>query len=153
MTEPVFRTTLPIRFDDLDTNGHVQGSVYLAYADHTRWECLVAAGIDLVKLRERGVGPVNLSTNIDFHRELTMPGSVEVTCEFKWGAGKTFVVEQHVHKDDGTLAATVRSVSGLLDLAERRLVADPARHWLALASRPGLLGLSDRGGSERDDGE
>lgn len=60
-----------------------------------------------------------------------------------------FTVEQHIHKPGGTLAATVRSVSGLLDLAERRLVADPARHWLALADKPELLGLSVGDGGEQ----
>nr|WP_042197268.1 acyl-CoA thioesterase [Kibdelosporangium sp. MJ126-NF4]CEL22850.1 hypothetical protein [Kibdelosporangium sp. MJ126-NF4]CTQ89990.1 hypothetical protein [Kibdelosporangium sp. MJ126-NF4] len=148
MTEPLFRITLPIRFDDLDPNGHVRGPVYLGYADQARWGCLIAAGIEVARLRERGVGPVNLSTTIDYHRELLFPGEVEVSCEFTWGDGKTFTVEQHVRTVDGTPSATVRSVSGLLDLTGRRLVADPWRHWLALADKPELLGLS-----ERDSGE
>jgi hypothetical protein len=67
---PVFRIKLPVRVDDLDTNGHVRGPAYLGYADHARWECVWAAGIDPAQLRARNVGPVNLRTTIEFHREL-----------------------------------------------------------------------------------
>jgi acyl-CoA thioester hydrolase len=145
---PVFRIKLPVRIDDLDTNGHVRGPAYLGYADHARWECVWAAGIDPARLRARNVGPVNLKTTIEFHRELFPHGEVEVGCEFHWGNGKTSRVVQELRSADGTLVATVESVSGLLDLTKRRLVADPGRYWLELAARPELLGLSAGDGGE-----
>lgn len=146
MPETPFRTTIEVRCDDIDTNGHVRGPAYLAYADHARWLCVQAAGIDLARLTERRVGPVNLRTTIAFHRELSPGGEVEVSCLFHWGPGRTSRVVQEFRSPGGTLVAEVESVSGLLDLDRRRLVADPAGHWLALAERPELLGLARKTG-------
>lgn len=136
-----FRITIAVRSDDLDVNGHVRGPAYLAYGDHARWACLSAAGIDPNQLRAQGIGPVNLETTIRFHRELIAGENIEVSCAFHWGDGKTSQVLQQLRRPDGTLVAEVDSVSGLLDLARRRLVADPAHHWRALAAQPELLGL------------
>ncbi len=146
MPETPFRATIAVRCDDLDPNGHVRGPAYLAYADHARWLCVQAAGIDLARLAERRIGPVNLSTTIAFHRELTPGAEVEVSCVFEWGSGRTSRVVQEFRAPGGTLVAEVESVSGLLDLDRRRLVADPAAHWLALAERPELLGLARKTG-------
>jgi acyl-CoA thioester hydrolase len=137
-----FTCTIAVRADDLDSNRHVRGPAYLAYADHARWENLLAAGIDPDRLAERNVGPVNLETTLKFHRELTARGEVVVESTFLWGKGKTSRVGQVFRAPDGTLVAEVSSVSGLLDLTTRRLVADPAAHWRALATRPELLGLA-----------
>ena len=136
----MFRLTVAVRCDDLDVNGHVRGPAYLAYADHTRWACVRAAGIDPAGLTARRLGPVNLETTVRFHRELR-DGDVEIGCVFHWGSGKTSRVVQEFRTAGGTLVAQVESVSGLLDLDRRRLVADPAAVWLALAERPELLGL------------
>jgi acyl-CoA thioester hydrolase len=136
------RITIPVRVDDVDTNGHVRGPAYLLYADHARWQLVAAAGIDLDQLRERAIGPVNLRTIIQFRRELRPHDTVEVESRFLWTGGKTSRVVQELRTTEGILVAEVDSVSGLLDLTTRRLVADPARHWRELAARPELLGLS-----------
>lgn len=136
-----FRVRVAVRVDDLDTNGHVRGPAYLTYADHARWACVQAAGIDLARLAELRLGPVNLTTTIRFRSELRAAGEVVVTSAFEWGEGRTSRVVQTLRTPPGTLVAEVESVSGLLDLDARRLVPDPARHWRALATRPHLLGL------------
>ncbi|KAA9161385.1 acyl-CoA thioesterase [Amycolatopsis acidicola] len=136
-----FRTTIGVRSDDLDVNGHVRGPAYLAYADHARWECLRAAGIDPNELTARGLGPVNLETTLRFRRELRMGDEITVVSTFHWGTGKTSRVRQEMLVR-GELVAEVSSVSGVLDLRTRRLVEDPGRHWLEIAAEPELLGLS-----------
>ncbi|WIV58659.1 acyl-CoA thioesterase [Amycolatopsis nalaikhensis] len=140
----MFRVTIPVRCDDIDANGHVRGPAYLAYADHARWSCVQAAGIDLAALAARRIGPVNLETTVRFHRELVAGGDVSISCEFRWGTGKTSRVTQEFHTPDGTLVATVSSVSGLLDLDRRRLLPDPGAHWRELAAHPELLGLAPK---------
>jgi len=141
-----FHVTIPVRCDDIDVNGHVRGPAYLAYADHARWACVQAAGIDLAELTARRLGPVNLETTVRFHRELRPPGEVSVSCDFRWGEGKTSRVVQEFRTPDGTLIAEVASVSGLLDLDRRRLVAAPSTHWRELATHPELLGLAPKTG-------
>ncbi|WP_043786568.1 acyl-CoA thioesterase [Amycolatopsis rifamycinica] len=142
----MFRVTIAVRADDLDTNGHVRGPAYLAYADHARWVCVREAGIDPAELAARRIGPVNLETTVRFHRELVPGSEVTVSCEFSYGDGKTSRVRQEFHAPDGTLVATVSSVSGLLDLDRRRLLPGPGEYWRELATRPELLGLDPKTG-------
>jgi acyl-CoA thioester hydrolase len=126
---------------EVDSNGHVAGTVLLQYGQHARWECLRRAGIDQADLLARGIGPVSLEERIRFHHELRAGDEVDVSCTFDWNGSKTFSVEQEVRRSDGTLAARISNVGGLLDLRDRRLVPDPAAIWRSLAGAPELLGL------------
>ena len=127
---------------EVDANGHVAGSVLLQYAQHARWECLRSAGIDQADLRRQGIGPVSVEERIRFHREVYAGDELDVSCAFVWGEGKTFRIEQEIRTADGTLAAEVTNVGGLLDLTQRRLISDPGGIWRSAASTPGLLGLA-----------
>jgi acyl-CoA thioester hydrolase len=137
-----FSVRVSVRAYEIDGNGHVNGVVYLQYAEHSRWEFLRAAGVDQGKLAALGVGPVFLETVIRYHGELFYPDTVDVSCEMSWGAGKTFRVPQQLRRAaDGTLVAEVTSVGGLMDLQTRRLVPEPAERYRAIATAPEVLGL------------
>ncbi|MFJ3038924.1 MULTISPECIES: acyl-CoA thioesterase [Streptomyces] len=140
MSEP-FSVPVTVRGYETDTQGHLNQSVYLNYAEHARWSLLQAAGIRQADLVARGVGPVALETTIRFRRELLAGDEVTVTCAFEWSKGKTFRIRQLITKTDGTVAAEVEGVGGLMDLRERRLVADPRQRFKELAAEPGLFGL------------
>ncbi|GGW50493.1 acyl-CoA thioesterase [Streptomyces caelestis] len=140
MSEP-FSVPVTVRGYETDVQGHLNQSVYVNYAEHARWSLLQAAGISQAALIASGVGPVALETTIRYKRELLAGDEVEVTCAFAWGEGRTFRIEQTVRKTDGTVAAEITAVSGLLDLKARKLVADPQEHLRKLASDPGLFGL------------
>ncbi|WP_051343019.1 acyl-CoA thioesterase [Pseudonocardia spinosispora] len=136
------RVVIAVRYDDLDTNGHVRGPAYLAYADHARWAAVADAGIDLADLRDRNIGPVNLETTLRFRHELRPHDEVEVRTVFQRGTGKISRVLQELRRSDGVLVAEVTSVSGMLDLVQRRLLPDPDKYWRNLASDPAMLGLT-----------
>ena len=140
MSEP-FSVPVTVRGYETDTQGHLNQSVYLNYAEHARWSLLQAAGIRQAELVASGVGPVALETTIRFRRELLAGDEVSVSCAFEWGEGKTFRIRQLVTKADGTVAAEIDAVGGLMDLRERRLVADPRQRFKELAAEPGLFGL------------
>ncbi|MFB9907016.1 acyl-CoA thioesterase [Allokutzneria oryzae] len=140
MTEP-FSVRIGVRGYELDTQGHLHGATYQDYGEHARWEVLRAAGVPQEKLLANGVGPVMLEINVRYLSELRAGDEVDVTCGFTWGAGKTFLIEQEITRTDGTVAAELRVVSGLMDLGLRKLVADPAERFTELAERPELLGL------------
>ncbi|MFD6272712.1 acyl-CoA thioesterase [Nocardia asteroides] len=144
MTETAvpFRIRIPVRVSDLDSQLHVTGAAYQQYADHARFACVAAAGVSVPELLAAGLGPVNLELNVRYHRELRADDTVEIDCRWEWGSGKTYRVEHTLTRADGELAATVSYVAGLLDLRERRLVADPARHWAERATDRALLGLA-----------
>jgi acyl-CoA thioester hydrolase len=140
VTEP-FSVPVTVRGYETDVQGHLNQSVYLNYAEHARWSLLEAAGVSQTGLIGRGVGPVALETTIRYRRELIAGDEVEVTCAFAWGGGRTFRIEQTIRRTDGTVAAEVTGVIGLLDLKERKLVADPQEFFKELAADPALFGL------------
>ncbi|NUR43155.1 MAG: acyl-CoA thioesterase [Streptomyces sp.] len=140
MTEP-FAVPVTVRGYETDVQGHLNQSVYINYAEHARWSLLRAAGITQAGLIGSGVGPVALETTIRYRRELLAGDEVEVSCGFEWGEGKTFRIAQTIRKKDGTVAAEITAVGGLMDLTERRLVADPRRYFKELAADPALFGL------------
>jgi acyl-CoA thioester hydrolase len=140
VSEP-FSVPVTVRGYETDTQGHLNQSVYLNYAEHARWSLLQAAGITQAALVGKGVGPVALETTIRFRRELLAGDEVEVTCAFAWSGGRTFGIEQTIRRADGTVSAEITAVGGLMDLKTRKLVADPGEYFRALASDPGLFGL------------
>ncbi|GLX47569.1 thioesterase [Streptomyces hygroscopicus subsp. hygroscopicus] len=140
MSEP-FSVRVTVRGYETDVQGHLNQAVYLNYAEHARWALLQAAGVSQTGLVRTGVGPVVLETTIRYLRELLAGDEVDVTCAFEWSGGKTFTVRQEIRRADGTLAAQLKGVGGLLDLKERKLVADPAKVFEELSTDPALFGL------------
>ena len=140
MAEP-FSVPVTVRGYETDVQGHVNQAVYVNYAEHARWSLLQAAGISQTGLAAKGVGPVSLEMTVRYRRELRAGDEVEVSCDFIWGEGKTFRVEQTIRKSDGTVAAEITGVGGLMDLKQRKLVADPRDYFRALASDPGRFDL------------
>ncbi|GAA1889808.1 acyl-CoA thioesterase [Streptantibioticus ferralitis] len=136
-----FTVRITVRGYETDSQGHLNTSVYLQYAEHARWVMMLQAGVRQSALLDKGVGPVNIETTLRFHRELRAGDEVDVSCTFLWGEGKSFRMEQSIHTAEGTLAAEVHSVGGLMDLATRRLVSDPREHFRALAADASLVGL------------
>ncbi|MFE5285985.1 acyl-CoA thioesterase [Nocardia sp. NPDC056611] len=136
-----FSVPITVRGYELDINGHLNQAVYLQYAEHARWELLKAAGIAGDKMVTAGIGPVVLEQTIKYQRELHLGDEVNVTCEFEFTGGKIFRMRQRIVKLDGTVSAEIDAVSGILDLAARKLVADPGAALRAVADSPEALGL------------
>jgi len=135
-----FRVRVGVRGYELDPQGHVNQAVYLQYAEHARWEHLLATGITQQALAVAGVGPVVLESTIRYLAELRHGDEVDVTCEFTWSGGKTFRIHQDLLRPDGTQVAEITAVAGVLDLTRRRLVEDPLGRLRSLATAPELLG-------------
>ena len=117
-----FRTRIKVRHYELDTLGHLNHAVYHSYGEVSRLELLEQAGA----LRSlEGFAAVLLESHIVFRRELRAGDEVDVTCDVKFGSGKTFSMDSNIVKVDGTLAAEITCTLGLMDLERRKLVADP----------------------------
>ncbi|GLY77565.1 acyl-CoA thioesterase [Actinoallomurus iriomotensis] len=142
MSSDPFSVRLDVRLYDLDAQLHVNGAVYHQYADHARFACVQAAGVSVDELIADGMGPVNLETVIHYRAELRGGDTVDVSCAWAWRPGRTYEVRHVLRRIDGTVAAELKHVSGLLDLRTRRLVRDPAAEWRRRAVRPELLGLA-----------
>jgi acyl-CoA thioester hydrolase len=141
VSEP-YSVRVTVRGYETDVQGHLNQAVYVNYAEHARWSMLQAFGIGQARLIGRGVGPVALETTIRYRRELLAGDEVDVTCEFEWGGGKTFRIRQEIRKvADGTVAAEITAVGGLLDLEARKLVTDPREIFKELATELAPFGL------------
>lgn len=140
MSEP-FSVRVTVRGYETDVQGHLNQAVYLNYAEHARWSLLHAAGATQAQLVGRGVGPVTLETTIRYRRELLAGEEVDITCVFEWGSGKTFRLLQQIRKSDGTVAAEIDAVCGLMNLKERKLLAQPGDLFRELAKDPGFFGF------------
>ncbi|MEW2396012.1 acyl-CoA thioesterase [Streptomyces sp. NPDC046862] len=140
MTEP-YAVKVTVRGYETDILGHLNQSVYLQYAEHARWSMLQEAGLGPGELLAKGVGPVVLEQTIRYRRELRAGDETEVTCSFAWSEGKTYRIEQTIRKTDGTVAAEISVLCGLMDLKERRLVADPRGAFEAMTTDAKAFGL------------
>lgn len=76
---------------------------------------------------------------VRFLRELRRGDELDVSCEFQWGEGKIFHIQQEFRRVDGTPVASLTGTAGLLDLRERRLVANPRERFRELAGTPDVL--------------
>jgi acyl-CoA thioester hydrolase len=130
-----FSIDIEVRVYELDIQGHVNSAVYHQYAEHARWKYLERLGIAAGDLLAVGLGPTFLKETINYKRELRASDIVTVDCQFLFPdqAEKTFRIDQRFTKQDGSLAAHLTIVCGLLNLSTRELVADPQERLMALA--------------------
>lgn len=113
------------RLYEMDPLGHLNHAVYHSYAEVARIEMMEQAAGDGRALRDENVATVLLASTISYRREIRMGETVDVTCDTKFGTGKTFGMEQLILKTDGTLSAELNLTLGLMDLERRKLVEDP----------------------------
>ncbi|MEQ0562125.1 acyl-CoA thioesterase [Amycolatopsis sp. NEAU-NG30] len=135
-----FRTRIKVRHYELDTLGHLNHAVYHSYGEVARLELLEASGA-LTGLGN--VASVLLETHVVFRRELRAGDVVDVTCDVKFGSGKTFKMDSDIVKLDGTLAAEITCTLGLMDLERRKLVDDPRGRFEAAGADLKLLSTAE----------
>jgi acyl-CoA thioester hydrolase len=135
----VFRVPIVVRSYELDSLGHVNHAVYHQYAEVARMAGFSAAGCDWDGLMGRRVATVLLSTTVNFRRELRAYEHLDVTCAVKFGTGKSFNIDSMIVKADGTVAAEIYCIAGLMDLDARKLLTDPRGALVAGGFDPAKL--------------
>ncbi|WP_424184492.1 acyl-CoA thioesterase [Actinokineospora sp. G85] len=118
-------TRIVVRSYELDALGHLNQAVYHQYGEIARVEGFAAAGRAWDELLSSGASPVLLGSTISYRRELRAGDAVDVTCELKFGTGKTFLCDSRMTKPDGTVSAELSCVIGIMDLTARKLLPDP----------------------------
>jgi acyl-CoA thioester hydrolase len=138
-----FSIPIVVRSYEMDALGHVNHAVYHQYAEVARMSAFTAAGCDWDGLMDKGIAAVLLSTTVNFRSELRANDHLDVTCEFKFGTGKTYNINSMIIKSDGTVAAEVYCVVGLMDLEARKLLPDPLAALVAGGFDPEKVAPSD----------
>lgn len=70
--QEVFRSTMPIRWGDMDAYGHVNNTVYFRYVEQLRIDWLEASNVPT----RPGQGPVIVTASMNFRKQLQYPGQV-----------------------------------------------------------------------------
>ena len=143
-----YAVRIVVRSYELDVNGHVNHANYHRYGEHSRTEHMSAAGCSMSRMVENGMGIVLLETHCRFLSELRYQDVVDVESRLRFGEGKTFEFEHTLRRRgrDGTengenvVAAEITCRMGLLDSNARRLLSEPRKRLLELATDPVLLG-------------
>jgi acyl-CoA thioester hydrolase len=86
---------------------------------------------------------VLLESHISFRRELRAGDVVDITCDTKFGSGKTFRMNSNIYKIDGTLSAEITCTLGLMDLEKRKLVEDPRGRFALAGVDPTVLSTAE----------
>ena len=138
----VFRTQVKVRHYELDTLGHLNHAVYHSYGEISRLELMEFAG-GIEGMRAEKLAAVLLESHISFRRELRAGDVVDITCDTKFGSGKTFQMNSNIYKLDGTLSAEITCTLGLMDLDKRKLVEDPRGRFALAGVDPLLLSTAE----------
>ena len=119
---------LEVRWDDVDVNGHLRNTRYLEYANHARISYFQESGWDARRFLAAEVGPVLLSDEIRYRREVFLAEEVDVTCQVTGlsADGARWEMRHEVRRADGSTAATVLSHGGWMGKRTRKLTAPPA---------------------------
>ena len=130
------RTTVRVRFHELDPYGHLNHGVYLNYFETARIEVLEELGFGLEDLRARGLGIVVVEANIRF----LAPAGPGETLTIDTGVSELLRASSWWHQRltrDGTplAEADVRAAMTTLD---GRPTAAPADLREAIAAAAGL---------------
>lgn len=117
--------TVPVHWGDQDAFGHVNNVMYLRWAETSRVEYLLRAGIWQRYEKER-LGPIVASITCDYRRALEFPETVHVGARIT-GIGTSSIRMAHrvVSATAGDIAAELSTVLVLYDYNARRPVPVP----------------------------
>lgn len=127
----------PVRWGDIDANGHARNTAYSEYATDARFTHLAGHGFTLGRLHELRLGLVLFSEQLSYRRELRLGDTVTVTVELAAlsSAGHRWALHHRLSRD-GALAATVQVAGAFIGLDTRALIAPPPELLAALATLP-----------------
>lgn len=122
-----FTTTVHARWGEMDQNGHMRTSAYLAVAEDVRMQYFAAHGFPMPRFLSLGIGPVVQGDDLRYRAELRLleDVTVELAMDGLSPDGARFRMRNTFVRRDGMVACAITSTGGWLDLTERRLVAPP----------------------------
>ncbi|UYZ60569.1 acyl-CoA thioesterase [Hymenobacter latericus] len=118
----------PIRWADLDPNGHMRHSAYNDYAAQLRLDFLEDAGFPLAKFAKLGIGPILFREDTRFLKEISPNETIKVGAELAGlsADGSRWRIVHTIYKADGRESAIITVDGAWLDLRQRKLATPPA---------------------------
>ena len=116
-----------VGWGDVDANRHMRSPAYLDYAAQTRFAFLAQHGFTPEAFAAAAIGPAILHDEVSYRRELrfleTFNVDFQVAAQSEDGS-RTVLLNRFI-REDGKVAAEVKSLFVWLDLNTRRPVAPP----------------------------
>lgn len=124
---PRYVKRLQVNWGDLDANGHMANTAYLAKAADVRMFFFEAQGFAWTDFVRLGIGPVIQRDILEYRKELRMHETIDITLAYEGMSndGARWILANEFYRADGELAAKVTSQGGWLDLAARALALPP----------------------------
>ncbi|MET8428421.1 thioesterase family protein [Nocardia sp. NPDC004860] len=122
-----FQVAFQPQWSDMDQNGHMRTTGYLAAAENCRMQYFAGSGFSAGEFAQRGFGPVIQTDELRYRTELRLlePARLSLHLAGLSNDGARFMMRNTFTRADGTVAATVTSTGGWLDLTQRRLTSPP----------------------------
>ncbi|MCH1913891.1 acyl-CoA thioesterase [Leptospira noguchii] len=89
-------TQITIRWDELDPNGHVNNKNFQGYLDEARMRAMRDWGFSMEKLKIQNFGPVILSIQLDFKREINYPETILIESDLFLKTATRAVFQQKI---------------------------------------------------------
>lgn len=122
-----FRTSMEVRWADLDANRHVRNTAYSEFATHARLRFLATRGFSPERFTRIGIGPIFFREETLFRREIHLGDTVTIEIRAD-GLAPDVTRWRVIHRillANGDEAALVTVEGAWLDLAHRRLALPP----------------------------
>jgi len=135
-----------IRWGDMDALGHVNNIVYFQYCESAR--IAYFERLDYERLREHDrQGPGMVAANLNFRRQLTYPGAVDITAHVTSISRKSFSLAYEIHEvATGELAADGSSVCLWVDYARGKALPLPEKLVMGIVAIENNPALGERDG-------
>ena len=123
----MFKRSFIAGWADMDSNSHMRNTAFLDRSADVRMMYFADNGFSAEAFRRRAIGPVVMSDEVRYYREIGLLEAFDVTLQLAGLAedGSRFKLRNQIFRADGELAARVTSHGGWLDLVERRLLEPP----------------------------
>jgi acyl-CoA thioester hydrolase len=119
----------------LDTFEHVNHASYLVLFEQARWDWITEKGYGLKEVRETQIGPVILSLEIQYRKELSARQEIVIESEVTSHQKLFTQIHQEMKSPDGTTHSIVDLKFGCFDLKRRKLIV-PTPAWSAALGLP-----------------
>ncbi|TAM09011.1 MAG: acyl-CoA thioesterase [Nevskiaceae bacterium] len=137
---------LAVRWDDMDSLGHVNNARYMTYAEAARLAYFEPLMGEEPGSRNLGLGMILASISCDFLQQLRYPADIVVGTRVTHVGRSSLTMEQTVFEGERAVA-NLRAVMVWFDYAAQKAVPIPDRARAYIAEREGAVAAADRGAS------
>lgn len=134
----IFEKTFDPIWADFDPNNHMRHTAYNNYAAEVRVALLTAKGYNMEKMLELDLGPVLLTEETKFLREIRQGEKLRVDVEMLGlsADGRFWNMRHHLYKNGNKLSAIITVQGAWIDLKTRKIKVPPSditEHFLSLS--------------------